>query len=90
VSEQGLDTYYAHSCAVDCDDVLNGSVALGLIQAVSAGLVEGAESIGDEAGDVVLASEGVVLEDLASSVSSNTFQWEQNIPCLVRCEHHHQ
>jgi hypothetical protein len=57
---------------------LNGSVTLGLIQAVSARLVKGAEGVGDEARDVVFATQGVVLEDLTSIVSM------RSSPLLIR------
>jgi len=57
-------TYYAHSIAVNRNDVLDCSIALGLVQAVAAGLVERSEILCVEAGDVVLATERVVLEDL--------------------------
>ena len=48
--------------------LLNGSVALGLVQAVATRLVERAESMREEACDVVFATERVVLEDLVGSV----------------------
>jgi hypothetical protein len=64
-------TYYAHTCAVDCNDVLNRRVALGLVEAVSAGLVEGAECIRDEPSDVVFAAERIILEDLVLSIASS-------------------
>lgn len=50
------------------DRLLNGCIALGLVQAVAARLVEGAEGVCEEACDVVLAAEGVVLEDLVAGV----------------------
>jgi hypothetical protein len=50
------------------DGLLNGGVALGLVQAVAARLVEGAEGVREEARDVVLAAERVVLEDLVAGV----------------------
>ena len=65
----GVD--YAHAGAVDGNDVLDGHVALGLVEAVAAGLVEGAKGFGVETGDVELASETVVLEDLVLSVASS-------------------
>jgi hypothetical protein len=51
---------------------LNGYVALSLVQAVAAGLVEGAEGFGVESGDVELAAETVVLEDLVLGVAGST------------------
>lgn len=69
VTEVGID--YAHARTVDGNDVLNGYVALGLVQAVAAGLVEGAEGFGVEAGDVELAAETIVLEDLVLSVAGS-------------------
>lgn len=50
------------------DRLLDGCVALGLVQAVAARLVEGTEGIRKEACDVVLAAERVVLEDLVAGV----------------------
>ena len=50
------------------DGLLNGGVALGLVQAVAARLVERAEGVREEACDVVLAAERVVLEDLVAGV----------------------
>jgi hypothetical protein len=47
---------------------LDSGVALGLVQAVTARLVEGAEGVRVEASDVVLATERVVLEDFVGSV----------------------
>lgn len=60
-------TNNSHSKAVSGNDVLDGGVALGLVEAVAAGLVECPEALGVEAGDVVLATERVVLEDLNMS-----------------------
>lgn len=65
-------TYYAHPCAVESDNVLDGGVALGLVETVSARLVECAEVFCDEAGDVVLSSQGVILKDLVLSVASSS------------------
>jgi hypothetical protein len=45
---------------------LDGYVALGLVEAVAAGLVEGSETLSVKASDVVLATQRVVLEDLQS------------------------
>lgn len=59
----------AHAGSVDGDDVLDGDVALGLVEAVAARLVEGAEGLGVEAGDVEFAAEAVVLEDLVLGVA---------------------
>jgi hypothetical protein len=65
---------------------LDGGVALGLVQAVSTGLVEGAEGVGDEAGDVVLSAEGVVLEDLVLSITSTATNDAQLGVETLRCE----
>jgi hypothetical protein len=54
------------------DRLLNGGVALGLVQAVAARLVESAEGIRKEACDVVLAAERVVLEDLVAGIPGAT------------------
>lgn len=62
--QRGWVAYNAHADSIDGDDVLNGGIALGLVQAVAAGLVEGAECVGVESRDVVLAAERIVLEDL--------------------------
>jgi len=51
---------------------LDGGVALGLVQAVSAGLVEGTEGVGNEARDVVLSTKGVILEDLVLGVAGSS------------------
>ena len=56
------------SCAKQRDRLLDSGVALGLVQAVAARLVERAEGVRVEARDVVLAAERVVLEDLVGSV----------------------
>lgn len=48
--------------------LLNGSVALRLVQAVATRLVERAEGVRVKACDIVLAAERVVLEDLVGSV----------------------
>jgi hypothetical protein len=69
VAEVGVD--YAHAGAVYGDDVLDGDVALCLVQAVAAGLVEGAEGFGVEAGDVELAAQRVVLEDLVLGIAGS-------------------
>jgi hypothetical protein len=50
------------------DRLLNSGVALGLVQAVAARLVEGAEGVRKKPCDVVLAAERVVLEDLVAGV----------------------
>ena len=55
-------------CTLQGNRLLDGGVALGLVQAVATRLVECAESVGEEAGDVVLAAERVVLEDLVAGV----------------------
>ena len=64
----------AHPRDVDGDDVLDGDVALRLVEAVAARLVEGAEVLGVEAGDVELAAEAVVLEDLVLGVAGAAAQ----------------
>lgn len=69
VAEVGVDD--AHAGSVDGNHVLDRHVALGLVEAVAARLVEGAEGLGVEAGDVELASEGVVLEDLVLCVAGS-------------------
>lgn len=60
---------YTHTTTVDGDDVLNGDVALRLVEAVAARLVEGAEVLGVEACDVEFAAEAVVLEDFVLGVA---------------------
>ena len=50
------------------DRLLDGGIALGLVQAVAARLVECTEGVREEACDVVLAAERVVLEDLVAGV----------------------
>lgn len=69
-------TYYAHPGSVDGNNVLDGSIALGLVQAVSAGLVEGTEGVCDESGDVVLAAKRVILEDLVRVRGCGSFNFE--------------
>lgn len=63
-SQQSRGTYDAHPEAIHCNHVLDGGVALGLVEAVAAGLVEGAKVLGIKACDVVLPTKRVVLEDL--------------------------
>ena len=63
-------THYAKSGTEESNRVLDGGIALSLVQAVTARLVEGSESVSVESGDVVLSSEGVVLEDLVGCVQS--------------------
>lgn len=63
---------YAQSGAEESDRVLNGGVTLGLVQAVTARLIECAESVCIETSDVVLSSKRVVLEDLVGSIESTT------------------
>jgi hypothetical protein len=48
--------------------LLNGGVALGLVQAVATRLIEGAECVRVETSDVVLASQRIILKDLVGSV----------------------
>jgi hypothetical protein len=54
---------------VQGDRLLDGGIALGLVQAIAARLVECTEGVREEACDVVLAAERVVLEDLVAGVS---------------------
>jgi uncharacterized membrane protein (UPF0136 family) len=54
--ESGWDAYNAHSQTVNGNNVLNSGVALGLVEAVAARLVESSEALGVKAGDVVLAT----------------------------------
>ena len=54
--EDGWGAYYSHPGAIDGNDVLDGDIALRLVQAVAARLVEGAESLGVEASDVELSA----------------------------------
>lgn len=65
-------TYYAKSGTEKSNRVLDGGIALSLVQAVTARLVEGSEGVGVESSDVVLATEGVVLEDLVGGIESTT------------------
>lgn len=71
------DAYYAHASAVDGNDVLNGDVSLGLVQAVPTGLVERAKCIGNKTSDVELASKRVILEYLENVSTTH---------CLYLCE----
>lgn len=59
---------YSKSCTKESNRLFNGSVALRLVQAVAARLVERAEGVRVKACDVVLAAERVVLEDFVGSV----------------------
>jgi hypothetical protein len=68
--EEGV-THYTHPGAINGNDVLDGSISLRLVQAVAAGLVEGTESLGVETGDVELAAQGVILEDLVGCVAGS-------------------
>lgn len=65
---------------------MDGGVALGLVQAISARLVEGAEGVGNEAGDVVFAAERVVLEDLILCVAGTTTNDAELGVESLRCE----
>ena len=65
-------TYYAHLGAVDGNDVLDGNVALSLIQAVTTRLVKGAKGFSEEAGDVELSTQRVVLKDLVRGGAGTT------------------
>lgn len=58
-----------HTGSVDGDDVLDSNVALRLVEAVTAGLVEGAEVLGVEAGDVEFTAQAVILEDFVLGVA---------------------
>jgi hypothetical protein len=60
--------YDSEPCAEESNRLLNGGVALGLVQAVAARLVERAEGMRVEPCDVVLATKRVVLEDLIGSI----------------------
>lgn len=51
-----MDSYYAHAGTVDGNDVLDGNIALRLVQAVTARLVEGTKGLGEETGDVDLST----------------------------------
>jgi hypothetical protein len=51
-----MDSYYAHAGTVDGNDVLDGNIALRLVQAVAARLVEGTKGLGEETGDVDLST----------------------------------
>lgn len=62
-------TYYSHPSTIHSNNVLNRSVAFCLVEAVSTRLVECAECVGYEAGDVVFSAEGVVLEDFVLGVA---------------------
>jgi hypothetical protein len=48
--------------------LLNGGVALGLVQAVATRLIEGAECVRVEASDIVLSTEAIILEDFVGSI----------------------
>lgn len=61
-------TYYAESGTEESNRVLDGGIAFGLVQAVSARLVECSKGVCIETGDIVLSTERVVLEDLIGSV----------------------
>lgn len=52
----GDETYDSHSDAIDRNDILDRCVTLGLVQTISARLVECAKVLGIEAGDVVLST----------------------------------
>jgi hypothetical protein len=64
-------TYYTHPGTVNGNDVRDGSVALGLVQAVAAGLVKSTKGLGIETGNVELATQGVILEDFVGCVSGS-------------------
>ena len=51
-----MDAYYAHAGTVDGNDVLDGNIALRLVQAVTARLVKGTKGLGEETGDVDLST----------------------------------
>jgi hypothetical protein len=48
--------------------LLNGGVALGLVQAVATRLIEGAECVRVEASDVVLAAKRIILKYFVGSI----------------------
>lgn len=49
-------TYYAHPCTLYGNDVLDSDIALRLVEAVSARLIESTKVLGIEARDVDFAS----------------------------------
>jgi hypothetical protein len=51
-----MHSYYAHAGTVDGNDVLDGDIALCLVQAVTARLVEGTKGLGKETRDVDLST----------------------------------
>lgn len=51
---------------------MDGGIALSLVQAVTAGLVECSEGVCIESSDVVLSSEGVILEDLVGGIQGTS------------------
>lgn len=57
-------TYDAHPEAIHRNHVLDGGVALGLVEAIATRLVKGTKVLGIKARDVVLATKRIVLEDL--------------------------
>lgn len=59
-------------CTMQGNRLLDGGVALGLVQAVATRLVERAKGVREEACDVVLAAKRVVLEDLIAGVPGAT------------------
>lgn len=67
VAKVGVDD--THARPVHGNDVLDRHVALRLVQAVAARLVEGAEGLGVEACDVEFAAQRVVLEDFVLRVA---------------------
>lgn len=51
---------------------MDGNIALRLVEAVTATLVEGAERLCKESGDGKFSTQGVVLEDLIRGSASTT------------------
>lgn len=64
-----LSTYYAHPCTFYSNHVLDGDIALCLVETVSTRLVKGTKVLSVEAGDVYLSAQRVVLEDLVGCVA---------------------
>ena len=58
------EAHNAHTDSVDGNNILDRRVSFRLVQAIPAALVKRPKGVGVEARDVVLATEGVVLEDL--------------------------
>jgi hypothetical protein len=67
--ERTIGRYDSEPGTEEGNGFLDSGVALGLVQAVTARLVEGAEGVRIEASNVVLATERVVLEDFVGSIN---------------------